>query len=111
MPFWITREQASREMKHWLAVGLFRIIREGRRGEMNSTIDTKAAATRYLPICLERQLVLSKLITIRVTCSRRYRLTFALPLGSGNMFLTGMLKTIFFLLKTDDPGLKQLIAR
>ncbi|KAM3105769.1 MULTISPECIES: TetR/AcrR family transcriptional regulator [unclassified Phormidesmis] len=54
------REQASREMKHWHS-WIVRIIRRGiKRGEMNSTVDAKAAAT-LLIICLEGGLMLSKL--------------------------------------------------
>lgn len=54
------REQASREMKHWHS-WIVRIIRGGiKRGEMNSTVDAKAAATLFI-ICLEGGLMLSKL--------------------------------------------------
>jgi AcrR family transcriptional regulator len=54
------REQASREMKQWHS-WIVRILRGGiKRGEIKSTIDTKATATLFIA-CLEGGLMLSKL--------------------------------------------------
>ena len=54
------RQQASREMKHWHS-WIARIIRHGvSRGEIQSHVDVKAAATLFIA-CLEGGLMLSKL--------------------------------------------------